>query len=1087
MKISHSLFLAAALAFAAAPADAAPGSSAPGMRYEKPADAFSTSIRRQIPNPSLPVPAALAPRAPRRAADAMVNIPARGAIVFSDDQYTNIGFYEIPTAGDTDLFTAVSYTEYCLGNAGMLYFDDTVMVLSAEVDQYTGRSVSYYTLDADTYELKGMGVVNDNNFKAFSMAQDPVSGTCYGSFRNEASGASYFGSFDPSAVKATRIKAYTDPLNFNALSFTTDGNLYGITFDGSFYAIDKATGDAALIASTGIVSEYSSSGAINPRNNLFYYVTCCDSGSAMYEIVPGTGAVTKVYGIADNDEILGLYFGVAHMADGVPDYPQELAAEFSGADLTGEVTFTMPSTLLSGAQAEGEGTYILSINDKQYASAKAPFGTKVTVPVTVGYSSQFTISVAVANEAGTGPAAIIKHYIGEDMPMEVTSLHLSYYDGTATLTWAPARPMMGGYLENLHYKVYRRTGQELMDLVADDCTDCTFSEHIDAPTEGLTSLSYSVVACTTNFSSEPVESNHITLGTVTPPYSNDMSTEELASHLTAINHNDDRYTWEWDKRGYFGCYYNPAHEAPDDFLMLPGVHLEGGKIYTFSFEAFGFETSRYTERVAAYVGTAPRADALTTCIVEPVEIEGGERRLLTGNFKAYNDGIFYFAIHCCSDADNFVLYADNISVSAPLEFTAPGAVTNLKATPHINGALETVISFNAPKVDLNGDPLPEITAIDIYSGDRHVAHISDDLAPGKALTYTDAGASEGENTYTVVASNDSGTGETATTSCFVGFAAPARPEWLRLAPGDNFGAVRLTWAPVTTDVNGLQFNPGDVSYIVALYIDNSPEIIAEGVTECTYEHQAYEAEADQEMLQYAVFPVNRKGQDGVGITEEMIPAGAPYKLPFTESFPGGYMSHAFGMTYDGAQWWLGTDNDFKGKLAAQDGDNGFAVFGSNDLATSSRLLSARIDLTGASEPELSFWHYSFGDYDKNTLTIYVNDDTNGWQPLGEPLVLGSGNAGEWNQVTLPLTAYAGHHIRLCFDGAINTVAYSFIDNVMVADHSGITDPFAEPSAPSLTCAPEYYTIQGIRLHSRPTAPGIYIVRRGSLSSKLLIR
>lgn len=102
-------------------------------------------------------------------------------------------------------------------------------------------------------------------------------------------------------------------------------------------------------------------------------------------------------------------------------------------------------------------------------------------------------------------------------------------------------------------------------------------------------------------------------------------------------------------------------------------------------------------------------------------------------------------------------------------------------------------------------------------------------------------------------------------------------------------------------------------------------------------------------------------------------------------------------------------------------------------------------------------------------------------------MLGSGNAGEWNQVTLPLTAYAGHHIRLCFDGAINTVAYSFIDNVMVSDHSGITDPFAEPSAPSLTCAPEYYTIQGIRLPSRPTAPGIYIVRRGSLSSKLLIR
>lgn len=1032
-------FLSAIMLTAVLPATpCAARQHAPTTRFEANARSYPSPFKTQLKAPALAVTQQTEP-APARAAEVLEAIPARGAIVFSDNYSTDVGYYEIPTVGSESNFTLLNATDYCLANAGSLYFDGKIFNASAETDQYTGRSVSYYILDAETYELTGMGVVTDGNFKAFSMVQDPTTGTCYGSFRNEGTGTSYFGTFSTSTFSAKRITNYSEPLNFNALGITTDGTLYGIDFGGDFYTIDKATGNATLIAHTGIVSEYSSSGAVNPRNNLFYYVTSCTAGSAMYQITPATGAAVKVYDIADNDEILGLYFPVGHTSADSPDYPQHLIASFEGASLSGTVSFTMPSALMSGLPAEGEGTYTLFIDNRISATDTAPFGSEVAVPVTVSTPGMHSFSIMASNASGDSPRATTRVFVGADTPLPPTAVTLTYADGTASLAWQPSKSANNGYLDGLTYTVTRLPDNA---VVAEGLTECTFSERFDAPADGLVSLGYTVTAHTAAESTQGVISNRITLGTVTPPYSNAMTNEALASAFTVINNNHDRNTWEWDSRGFFGCYYNYDHIAPDDYLVLPGANLEKGKVYTFSFEAYGFDTSRYSERVAAYVGTAPTAEALTTCVVEPTEIEGGNRLLLTGNFRAPDNGVYYFAIHCCSDADNFVLFADNVAISAPLATSAPGVVTDLKAAPHINGALEATISFLAPAVDLDGNPLSSLTSVEVRSGNRLIAKITDGITPGTPLACTDTQATEGINTYTIVAYNADGSGEAATISCFVGFAAPSRPDWFKARPGANHGAVAMTWAPVTTDVNGLIFNPGDITYTLVYYQDNTPVIIAEGISECTYEHQALQPDEEQELYQYAVFPINPNGIDGIGITDEMIPVGAPYTLPFAESFPGGYMSHTFGMTYDGAQWWLGTDNDFPGKLTAQDGDNGFAVFGSNDLLTSSRLISARIDLTASTQATLSFWHYCFGDYDNNSIQVYVNEGDE-WIPLGNPVVMGQGTPGQWNLVQLPLDDYCGSVVHFCFDGKINTVAYSFIDNIMVSDPSGITSPCAD--------------------------------------------
>ncbi len=1065
----------------------------------------STAKRNAPFSRELPKAARLAPPAPKipysTGNSIFEAIPARGAIVFSDawtESNSPVGYYEIPTSGTEPDFTLLATSDYAACNAGTLVFDGSIMTADAETE-YGSRTVSYYVVDAETYEMTGMGILNAN-FHAYSMVQDPVSGNCYGSFLNTKTETCYFGSIDKNNFTTKSIKKYTDGFRFNAMGATEEGDLYGITFSGDLYSIDKTSGDASLVASTGIISAYQSSGAINPRNGKFYYATSCEQGSALYEIDPATGTAAKVYDMPYNEEILGMHFP-KYTSDLSPDYPRNVTIAFEGASLSGEVRFKMPSTLVNGSEAKGEATYKVTVDSRMAATGTAAYGMDVAVPVTVETTGMHTFSVTVSNEAGDSPATTDRCFIGADKPRPVENATLKYDNGTFILTWSPAQSENGGYLENPTYTVTRSDGT----VVATDHTSTLFSEKYPTPEQGLEVISYSITVNASGDTSAPSMSNRVTLGHIAPPYSNSLTTEVQAAPFTVFNVNNDKNTWEWDKRGFFGCYYDTRHSAANDFLVLPGAMLEKGKVYTISFDAYGFESSQYTERVALYVGTSCAPEAFTTCLVPPTEIVRNELRRITANFKAPEDGIFHFAIHACSAPDQFVLYVDNIELSSPLSTSAPAMVTGITATPDMNGALKANISFTAPETDLNGNPLQSLTKVEVRNGTRLVASLTG--APGAAMSCTDNEAIEGENTYEIIPFNENGEGERALASVFVGFSKPAMPTDFKVSAGDNDGAVILEWSPVTTDVNGLNFGTGDVTYTVVKYEYRDQVIIAENLKECSFKYQAIEPEADQELMQFAVFPINAKGEDGVGLTSDMIPVGAPDKLPFKESFPRAYMSHAFGMSYDGAEWWLSTEKDMEGNVPAQDGDDGFAVLGSNDLLTSARLFSGRIDLTDAPEVELTFYYYVLGAQDRNTIQISVNDG-NGWVNIGEPFVMGDGELHTWEKASLGLSAYAGKRIQICFEGTINTYAYIFIDNITLDDPTTggigqITGTASSATIESIgetivvNAAPtEQVTIAdllGRTLHAStgsvtlPLPAGIYIVKAGSLTRKLTVQ
>lgn len=1093
-KLTTATLLVAAFAIQGASANT-PGMRTPG---ERPVHS-QFAITQPLHVNRLPAPPAI-PYASQQGA--LQTIPATGAIVYSDAWSADnspVGFYEIPTSGTSADFTLLSASSYAAGNAGALFFDGSYMVADAEVD-YNTRTVSYYVLDADTYELTGMGVLS-SSFMAYSMVQDPVTGNCYGSFYNTNTEKYYFGSINKTSFTTRTIKSHDESLRFNAMGATTDGKLYGITFAGDLYSIDKSSGNMTLVAATGIASRWQSSGAINPRNGKFYYATSCDQGSAFYEIDPATGDAAKVYDMPYNEEIVGLHFP-AFATELSPDYPRDVTVTFDGSSLKGEISFTMPSTYVNGEEATGSAAYSVTVDFRPAASGTAAYGEKVTAQVEVESAGMHTFNITVSNDNGDSPRTTHNIFVGADTPQSVTDVKLTYDGGIASLTWEPARAVNGGYLENLTYKVTRADGT----IAAEATTATTFSEECSIPDDGIMVLGYNVTASASGVTTTATPSNRITLGSVTPPYSNSLATEDKASHFTIINANNDKQTWEWDQRGFYSYYYNNSQKVgADDYLVLPAVRLAEGKVYTISFDAYGYESSRYTEKVALYVGDRCASDAFTTCLIEPVEIVGGESKSLSANFKAPASGIYYFAIHACSDADQFALYVDNVAVSAPIATTAPSMATEITATPDRNGALSATVNFTAPAVDLDGAPLADLEKVEVHSGTRLVATLTGE--PGARMTCTDNEAIRGENSYTIIPFNSAGEGEYATVSVFVGFAAPERPETFTVRTGANDGAVEMQWSPVTTDVNGLQFGPSDITYTVVRYEYRDQVILAEGLTACEFSCQVMDATYEQELIQFAVFPINSYGEPGVGLSSEMIPVGAPDVLPFVESFAGGYLSHTFGMSYDGAEWWLSNEADMENNVPAQDGDDGFAILGSNDLKTSARLFTGRIDMSEAVAPILSFYYYVLSPEnpkDMNTITVLANDGS-GWTEAAAPFVLGNGEKYTWQQATVDLTPYAGKRIQIGLEGAINTFAYIFIDNLRIAESgSGSIDAAAasptyikgiagaiEVNAPA--DAPVtitdisgrvIYTGAGSATVSIPT--GIYVVRAGSVTAKIAV-
>lgn len=214
------------------------------------------------------------------------------------------------------------------------------------------------------------------------------------------------------------------------------------------------------------------------------------------------------------------------------------------------------------------------------------------------------------------------------------------------------------------------------------------------------------------------------------------------------------------------------------------------------------------------------------------------------------------------------------------EPSAPGQVTNLSVTAADKGVLKAILSWTNPtKTYGRGGTLEELDKIEIYRNGELI-HTIDNPTIGGKETYTDLPENNDYYTYRVVGYNDSGRGDRACASAYVGIGIPQMPQDVTIAAnGDD---VKVTWTMPELGSFDAYIDYNDVVYDIVRYegINNLIETkVAEGISEKEFT----DTPDHLGRYFYGVTARNSAGTSESGNSEKLI-CGPAIRVPNTFNF-----------------------------------------------------------------------------------------------------------------------------------------------------------------------------------------------------------
>ncbi len=923
--------------------------------------------------------------------------------------------------------------------------------------------------------------IGENDNIAADITVDPTTGNVYAiTFNSDITGYQLSRmTYTTDKVTSTAIAQLTG--DWNALACDANGQLYairseGVDFGGGYLVtssslckIDKTTGSVTEIGETGQQPQYPSSATIDTATGRMYWNVCPPDGRGILcEVDLTTGVATELFAYTHNDQITGMYVNRASADEKAPAAVTDLRAVFPDGSLDGTLTFEVPAMTFDGTPAHGDLTFEILANDDKIDEGTTSFGSKVTRRVSLDSPGDYTFTVTVRNAAGRSPLAQTSLYVGHGVPSRPTAT-LSYANGTMSLRWSAVKTTVdGGYIDpaEVTYSVTRFPGNV---TVASYIPETTFSETIEAP-RALTDYYYQIVAHNGLSTSAVAKSNIITLGSIIPPYSNTFDLPSSTAGFTIIDGNKDDKSWEYNDHT-MRVSYNTAR-AMDDWLVTPSFYLEAGKSYTVSFSAWAYDPS-YPERVEAKWGNGATVDALDKVLVNPtvVNVRLTAPLKLTGYITPETDGIYYIGIHGISDADRFYLNIDDLTVSAGTPTTIPGVATDLTVTAATDGSNSATISFRAPATDITGNPLNNLTRVDVTRSDELVKRF-DNPTPGESLSFDDTVNTPGMYTYTVQGFNDAGEGRPTSVSAFVGVDAPSTPLNVTITETSDPGVVTVSWDAVVTGERGNPINPALVSYYVARNNGLWWDPITEKSNSTSVTFRAV-AEGEQEFVQFAVF-AETLGGSSVALTP-VIAAGTPYGT-IAESFPDGIPTYPWsvGFTEKSGEWGVYDDPSFE-DFTSQDADNGYAAMEASEYGSTSGLISAKFRLENMTTPAIGFHTFNIvgsnGAPDINDLDVYITEaGSDDWTLLSHNVIhqLGDGKRG-WQSVIVPLNGYTGKTLQVRFQATANEYVYTLIDNIFIGNIPALDVAVRSISAPANVMCGDSYQINVLTYNAGTSA------------------
>lgn len=641
------------------------------------------------------------------------------------------------------------------------------------------------------------------------------------------------------------------------------------------------------------------------------------------------------------------------ISSSAPAAVEGLSVNFEGPSLTGTISFTLPTKTYGGSQLTGNVSYDIAITGSVVKSGQAPAGSVVTETVSAPYDYITYFSVTSKNGSGSGPDASISQWVGYGEPKAPQNLKAKYQAGdkSVKLTWdAVTETMSGGYFnpeEDLTYVVVRFPGR---DTLTKTLRETTYTDH---PSFKENASVYYVVTPLNvrSLGYTAMSENIVASGTFSVPYEehfDDMSSFET---YNVVDVNGDWETWEYDPYRQCAAYHYSDRKA-DDWLFTPDITMTKGRDYILKLKAKSSLTDK-PERLAIAFGKGSEPADYTQMLLEPTLLPA-EDSLITCTIKINEDGDYRVGFHALSDANCYYLYIDDITIAAGPAYTSPAKVQNLAVAPDKANPQVAKIDFDLPIYAINGSALSSVSKVVALRGDSLKVDSVINLQPGQHVTLYDHTAPQGQNSYVVVAFNESGEGEKASASAFIGEDAPLEPTDIKLVDNQD-GTLLISWtAPSAIGKHGGHVSLDKLRYNIYTadgYVTG--DLIAEKIAETQYLIKNVETNGRQKVLYYGVSALTANDNESNVIKSTPVVVGKADVLPYIESFANGHIEHELLWTEQKGLYAFNITTAY-----ASDNDKGSAYYYTDEAGEEGWLNTGKIAVKDARCLTLVFDYYA---------------------------------------------------------------------------------------------------------------------------------
>lgn len=803
-----------------------------------------------------------------------------------------------------------------------------------------------------------------------------------------------------------------------------------------------------------------------------------------------------------------------------PKEVTNLKANFS--DVTGNFTFTLPTTLENGDKIKGDISYSVYIDDAEKLKGIGAPGANVTtnnVTVTKGYH---LYRVVLTYNGNSNTPEVFGFTAGKEQPQAPTNVVLT----ANKLSWdAVTMGISGSKLGEVTYTA-KINGQSVATDTKETSIDVSSFINQNGP---LTAYTATVTATSNGATSVGAPSNKIVEGApFTVPFTL-TPTEAQFNLCTTADVDKNGITWSYEpaktdendprEAGFLSGYDKTL--ACNDWLFTPKFAVTDKAIYTVSIDAVLAEARLNGGLLSMYVGKEPNIESMKTCLIPALKMTSDNGFQFTGQFAVTGDlagaDKLYIALQATSDAGyRCPIFVRNLSVTKVDGNAVPAAVTDLKANIPESGT-NVEVTFKLPTKNLDGTDitassvdatisLAKVTTMAVQPKPVKVSG-----APGAEMKAT-IECEEWGNLITVTPSANGKDGLGANVVANLSLPLPGLVRNLTAKYSEDNNTVYLEWEAPNTDFEGNPVAEGQYyTYnVYQLNNDSQYELVVENVT---VTHADADMSGTEELFdtEFAVAAVNGTGL-APHLSKIFIQVGTPYTLPMEEDFNGNSYKYEpltplnVGTTEVNFKWGnpskLGIGDEF---ADASVGDVVAAVPAGNNA--SSRLSFPKFSSKGMNSTTLVFKMWTGANAAKSSVWCQAYD-------MAAPELVAdiANDKAGYNDVTIQLPAkyvdkpwvwifldseYATSAERMVlasykFSGVsgIDEIAGAGegAGNVFAARNSIIVKGFAGERA-------EIYTLDGSRMASVTlngntsvaAGKGIYLVRIAGRSYKVIVR